>query len=88
MIPIITLTPQEIISLATMLRGDFEQQMWRTGATATANISAATTEVFLSAYYDGSEVWVGEVRCLDENSRDLGIVEADLIAIEKTVKLS
>lgn len=88
MVPIITLSPQEIISLATMLRGDFERQMWEPGATATANISAATTEVFLSAYYDGSEVWLDDVRCLDEGSRELSIVEADLVAIEKTVKLS
>lgn len=81
--PIISLSIAEIQAIVHQLREDFIANLWRPFTKATASISARTTEVQISAQYDGCFVWIDGYRCIDEDSNDIAIVERDLYTIEQ-----
>ncbi|MEE0915075.1 MAG: hypothetical protein U0L45_01050 [Alistipes sp.] len=85
MIPIISLSRNEIQAIVKQLREGFAENLWRPLSSAKAMISAATTEVEICAQYDGCYVWIDGYKCLDEDSNNLAIVESDLYAIEQRV---
>ncbi|MBQ6583646.1 MAG: hypothetical protein IIX42_00665 [Alistipes sp.] len=78
----VTLTAGEIHAIAIQLYKEIEGSHYQH---ISAGISAKTTELSVSAIYDGAEVFIEDYKCIDEDCNSLSVVESDLEKIEEII---